>query len=664
MKHSIGVSRSVLLARLTLLAFTLFATVIVASAQHPLDALTKDEIATTVKVLTDAGKVNESTRFHQMALREPAKQEILQPTGTAAPARESFVMVLDNKTNRAFEAVVDCTHAKLLSWKQVQGVQPPLTLEEIKLTQSIVRADPAWQQAMRRRGITDFDHVQIDPWSAGFYNLAGEEGRRVVRGLSYYNAGSVNPYARPIEGVVANIDLAARKVIKLIDTGVVPIPKATADLDEASVGPLREAVKPLEIRQPEGPTFTIKDGDVIWQKWHFRFAMHPRDGLILYTVGYEDGGKLRSILYRASLSEMVVPYGDPEQGWFFRNAFDAGEYGIGHMADSIAPGTDAPQYAQFFDATFPDERGNAFQIDRAVTLYERDGGLLWKHVDEMTQRNESRRARELVLGWIATVGNYEYAFNWVFGQDGTLSMEIALTGIMEPKAVTDATQRAIVNGQPAYGSVVAKNIVAPNHQHFFNFRLDMDVDGANNSVVESNVVPAPAGPTNPYNNAFRATETLFHTEANAHRDLNPATDRMWMVFNPSVKNAVGEPVGYALMPEGNAIPYAAQASSVRKRAGFVTHNLWVTPYSPAEMHAAGEYVYQSRGGDGLPRWTQANRKIENTDVVLWYTVGVTHIPRTEDWPVMPVLRTGFQLVPNNFFGRNPALDVRREPEAK
>lgn len=658
MKPSTRTFRLAVLARVALLTALFFATAAVSFAQHPLDALTKDEISTAVRVLTEAGKLSESTRFHLIALQEPDKHEVLKPTTGATPPREAFVIVFDNKANQTFEAVADCTHARLVSWKAVPGVQPPLTLEEIKLTQAIVRADPEWQRAMRRRGISDFDHVQVDPWSAGFYNLPGEAGRRIVRGLSYYNAGSVNPYARPIEGVVAYVDLTARKVFKLIDTGVVPIPKATADLDPGAVGQLRDPVKPLEVRQPQGATFTITDGEVRWQKWHFRFAMHPRDGLILYTVGYEDGGRLRSILYRASLSEMVVPYGDPEQGWFFRNAFDAGEYGIGHMADSIEPGTDAPAYAQFFDATFPDERGNAFQIERAVALYERDGGLLWKHVDEMTERNESRRARELVLSWIATVGNYEYGFNWVFGQDGTLSMEIGLTGIMEPKAVSDAAERAIVRGGPAYGTVVAKNIVAPNHQHFFNFRLDMDVDGTSNSVIESNIAPAPPGQANPYSNAFRASETMFHTEADARRDLNPSTARMWMVINPSVKNTLGEPAGYALMPEGNAVPYAAPASSVRKRAGFVTHQLWVTPYSPAEMHAAGEYVYQSSGGDGLPRWTQANRSVADTDVVLWYTVGVTHIPRAEDWPVMPVFHTGFKLVPTNFFDRNPALDVR------
>jgi primary-amine oxidase len=141
------------------------------------------------------------------------------------------------------------------------------------------------------------------------------------------------------------------------------------------------------------------------------------------------------------------------------------------------------------------------------------------------------------------------------------------------------------------------------------------------------------------------------------RNLNMQTARVWKVVNRSVKNGVGQPVGYALIPEENAVPYAGLESSMRKRAGFLNSQLWVTPYDPAERYAAGEYVSQSHGGDGLVRWVKANRPIDGKDIVLWYTLGVTHVPRSEDWPVMPVVHTGFKLVPTGFFDRNPALDL-------
>jgi primary-amine oxidase len=130
-----------------------------------------------------------------------------------------------------------------------------------------------------------------------------------------------------------------------------------------------------------------------------------------------------------------------------------------------------------------------------------------------------------------------------------------------------------------------------------------------------------------------------------------------------VKNALDAPVGYALIPGPNTVAYQAPGGLLRKRAGYVDAQLWVTPYRPAELYAAGDYVNQSKGGDGLPAWTAANRPIENTDVVLWYTLGVTHTPRPEDWPVMPALQVGFKLVPVGFFAHDPALDVRPETPA-
>jgi len=621
-----------------------------------LEPLSKQEIAIAINVLRANDKVGRETRFPIIALLEPSKAEVLAYKPGAPIQREALVVIYERSTNETYEAVVDCSHSALVSWKKIPGVQPPLTEEEVRLTQEIVHADPQWQAAVRKRGIVDFEHIQVDPWSAGYYHLQGEDGVRIVRALSYYNAGSVNPYARPIEGLTAYLNMNTRKVFKVVDTGVVPVPKSTADFDDKSVGPLRTPPKPLQIAQPQGPSYEIHDGEVSWQKWHFRFAMHPREGLILYTVRYEDHGKLRSIMYRAGLSEMVVPYADPDPAWFFRNAFDEGEYGIGHMSYPEEPGSDAPPNAQFFDVVFGDERGAPFEISRAVALYERDGGLLWKHVDEKTEINQSRRARDLALGWIATVGNYEYGFNWVFHQDGTLEMEMLLTGIMEPKALQAPGQH------DPYGHLVTPDIEAVHHQHFFNFRLDLDVDGPNdNSVVEMNTVALPPGKENPYQNAFVDKEQVLRTEQEGQRNLNLESARVWKVINRSVKNGAGEPVAYSLVPGDNAVPYASPESSMRKRAGFLNAQLWVTPYDPTELYAAGDYVAQSPGGDGLVRWVKANRSIDGKDVVLWYTLGLTHLPRPEDWPVMPVVHAGFRLVPTGFFDRNPALDVPSSP---
>jgi primary-amine oxidase len=629
----------------------------IAASRHPLDPLSKEEIATAVQVLKSSGKVNERSRFPIIVLHEPPKVEVLKFRTGTPPRREAFACVYERDGNKTFEAIIDLDNKSLLSWKEIPGAQPTMLVEDYMLIQSIVRSDSRWQEAIKKRGITDFQGVQLDPWSAGNFGFPEEQGIRIFRAVAYYKGKAKNGYARPIEGVIAYVDLNAKKVFKLVDTEVVPVAKATADFDEKSVEKPREAPKPLQITQPQGASFTVEGNEVRWQNWRFRYAIHPREGLVLYTVGYEDRGKLRPVLYRASLSEMVVPYGDPSETWFFRNAFDQGEYGLGRFANSLEPLLDAPQNAAFFSSVFANEAGGSYEAPRTVAIYERDGGVLWRHMEVETNRIESRRARQLVVSWIGTAGNYDYGFNWVFHQDGTLEIDVDLTGIMQPKGVKQTTASAHEHAEESYGHLVAENVEAVHHQHFFNFRLDMDVDGAANSVVETNTEAIPQGPQNPYANAFVMKETLFRREQEAQRPVSLAANRKWKVINHSIKNGLGQSTGYLLVPGENSVPYAAPASSVRKRAGFLNAHLWVTQYEPTETNAAGYYINQSKGGEGLPKWTAANRSIENQDVVLWYTFGVTHIPRPEEWPVMNVHRAGFKLMPSGFFARNPALDV-------
>ena len=625
---------------------------------HPLDPLNSDEIAVVTATLKAENKATESSRLWPLVLREPPKAEVLSFKPGAPFRREAFVVVFERAANKTFEAVVDVNAKKVISWKEIKDAQTTMMTEDFMLATSIANSDPNWRAALKRRGIADYQNVQVDPWSAGWLGFKDETNIRMTRGIPFYRGTGKNAYPHPIEGLVAYIDLTHKKILKIVDNGVVPVPETRAELDPESNPPLRAAPKPLRIVQPEGASFELRGNEVRWQNWRFRFALHPREGLVLYTVGYEDQGRVRSILYRGSLSEMVVPYGDPGGGWFIRNAFDEGEYGIGSNVAELDERNDVPANAVVLPATLASEFGAAQTRNRAIALYERDGGVLWKHVDYMTNTNQSRRARQLVLSSIATLGNYDYGFNWVFHQDGTLEMEVLLTGIMSVKGVTSGGPEGNHNHNSRHGHLVAPGIEAVHHQHFFNFRLDLDIDSSgHNSVVEQNTRALPAGQNNPYNNAFTMQETVFRRELEAQRPLNIATNRRWKVINSNIRNPLGQPPGYLLLTGENSISFSGVNSFVRKRAGFVNHHLWVTPHVPEEMNAAGFYINQGKGGDGLTRWTRRNRAIENQDVVVWYSMGITHIPRPEDWPVMPVHKTGFKLIPNGFFARNPTMDV-------
>ena len=619
--------------------------------QHPLDPLTAAEIRTAARVIRAAPGFPEHGKFATLVLKEPAKADVLAFAPGAPVAREAFAIILDRIHNRTFEAVVDVKASTLVSWREVKGVQPAVLDSEYDVMDKAVRADPRWQAAMRKRGITDLSQVQLDNWAVG--QVSREyHGKRLLRAVSYYKGDQTNFYGRPIEGVIALVDMNEEKVVDVVDTGVRPLPPPSQELDMKSTG-VRAAPKPFVITQPEGASYTIHGQEITWQKWHFRYTMHPREGLVLQQVGYEDGGRVRPILYRAGLSEMAVPYGDSDTNWRWRSAFDVGEYGMGRLASSIEPNTDAPPNAQLINVTYASDDGEPYELPNAVGIYERDGGMLWKHYESYSKTNESRRARELVIFFIATIGNYDYSISWIFHQDGVLEVDAALTGIMLPKGVGATAAGAGV------GHLVSPNVVAPHHQHFFNFRLDFDVDGPANVVREMNTTAAAAGPDNPYLNGMVMKETTLAREATAARDMNLATARMWMVANPTATNALGANTSYILVPGANAAPYVGATSQVRKRAGFIGHQFWVTRYHDGEMYAAGVYPNQSLGGAGLTSWVANNESLSNQDVVVWYTLGITHIPRPEEWPVMPSTHVGFKMIPANFFSRNPALDVPR-----
>jgi primary-amine oxidase len=283
-------------------------------------------------------------------------------------------------------------------------------------------------------------------------------------------------------------------------------------------------------------------------------------------------------------------------------------------------------------------------------MHEEDYGILWKHVDWRTGHTEVRRSRRLVVSFIATVGNYEYGYFWYFYQDGTIQYEVKLTGIMHTGALPPGETRK-------YGTLVGPGLYTPNHQHFFSVRLDMMVDGLENSIYEVHTEAEPIGPENPYGNAFVAKKTLLSTEQAAQQQVDPLNARYWLIVNPAKNNSLDQPVAYKLMPGENVRPFVHPESSVSKRAAYITKHLWVTPYRPDEKYPTGDYPNQHPGGAGLPAWTAADRSIERTNLVVWYTIGAHHIPRPEDWPVMPCSYIGFMLKPVGFFERNPGLDV-------
>lgn len=611
------------------------------------DALTADEIRRVANAIRSAHVGGSRPGFSAVFTDEPDKELLRKGE---RPPRRARAMVLDRDEGRTYDVLVDVEDGSVVSTTEVLEGSAPVLLEEFEMAPALIKKDPRYLDALAKRGITDMDLVQIDPWGVG--NMGEVNGRRMCGSISYFrNFPEDNGYAHPIEGVVAIVDLLNEEVVDVHDFGVRPMNPDLCNYTADANLPLRTDVAPLEITQPQGVGFTLDGPELTWQKWRFRINMHPLEGLVIHAVEYQDAGEYRSVMHRGSLSEMVVPYGDPSSEHFWRSAFDVGEFGLGKLANSLRLGCDCLGEIVYLDAVMAGEDGEPSTIHNAICIHEEDDGILWKHTDWVTGAVDVRRSRRLVVSFIATVGNYHYGFFWYFYQDASIQMEVKLLGIVQTRAVEP--------GEVApHGTPIGTNIVGTYHQHLFSFRLDMEVDGWENTVVQNDAYSVPVGAENPHGNAIGLRKTVIDRENSGDWFTNTQSSRNWTVVNRGKTNKWGVPVGYKFLPGWSSATLLAQEPSlIARRAGFAKRNMWVTPYRQDEMRAAGEYPNQSRSGEGLPRWTAEDRPVEDTDVVLWHTLGITHIPRAEDWPVMPVEKAGFHLLPVNFFDKNPALDV-------
>jgi primary-amine oxidase len=619
---------------------------------HPLEPLRSDELARAVRVLRDAGHLPERTDIIDLSLHEPSRDAVVGWTpGADAPPREVFAVTLQRSEGLTHETVVSLASQQVVSRRLVEGVQPAISAEEFEECGKIALADDHFLAGLARRGLDPGDML-VEAWGIGVFTPEEFAGRRIAWTLSFCRPEKdSNPYARPVEGLYALVDLGAMQVVKVLDLGVTPLARNGGDYLPERIGPLRDDLKPLEVHQPEGVSFTVDGHEVSWQRWRLVVGFSPREGLVLHNIRYIDGERERPVCYRASFAELVIPYGDPREPHSWTNAFDVGEYGIGPLTNSLTLGCDCLGHISYLNADVCHPiTGEPHTIENAICLHEEDAGLLWKHFDADTGRAEVRRSRRFVVSSVVTVGNYEYAFYWYFYQDGSIEAEVRLTGIMLTSGLAEGEEAR-------YGTKVDDGVLAPYHQHFFSVRLHMTVDGPGNSVYEVDTETVPWGEDNKAGNAFRTRRTLLGSEQQAQRMIDPLKARHWVVENPSSRNRFGEPVGYKLVPGANVVPFAQPDSQILQRARFMTRHLWVTPFDPAERYPAGDYPNQNPGPDGLPAWTLADRPVEDTDVVLWYTMGSHHIPRLEDWPVMPAEKIGFMLKPVGFFERNPALDV-------
>ncbi|MFW0790022.1 primary-amine oxidase [Gordonia sp. CPCC 205333] len=635
-----------------------------ANTFHPLDPLSADEFAAVTAILRDSKGVTAPLwRYASIEMFEPSKSAIAAFDDEGSlPDRQATVICFERSTNSTYKVLLSITESRVISWEHIPDQQANFTVDEWEEADAALRSHPDVVSALAQRGITDMDLVFMDTWTYGDALIPEKyKGRRIGWSDTWVrSAPDRNPYAGPVNGFHCIIDLNSMELLEIEDTFTVDRPEVMGEYvprfipDRIRASSTREPLRPLDITQSDGPSFTLDGNRIGWQNWSLRVGFNYREGMTIHAVTYNDHGAIRPIAHRLSFAEMMVPYRDHCEDHYRRTAFDIGEWGIGFMTTSLELGCDCLGEIRYLDATLHDSTGQPYEIRNAICIHEEDNAVLWKHVDH--DKSEVRRMRRLTVSFHVTVANYEYLAYWRFYQDGNIECEVRATGIMVVSHLPEGAEHP-------HGSLVDERTYAPFHQHFLVARLDLDVDGTENTVYASETETVPMGPDNPYGLSLRQVNTPLLTESEGKQDMNFATQRAWKVVNENTTNGLGTHPSYKLVPGGAFPAMFDPASPILARCRAIEHTLWVTPNSSDERWPAGEFVNQSKVDHGLPEWTAANRSIVNTDVVLWYVFGIHHITRPEDWPVMPVDVVSFWLKPVGFFDRNPALDVEPTPPA-
>nr|CAB3489893.1 unnamed protein product [Digitaria exilis] len=649
--------------------------------RHPLDPLTITEINRARELLRahpPFASSPSSMLVHSLSLDEPEKSLVLRWRKGTDPLPPRRAVAVVRFRGEAFVLAVDLAGAVTPLPVPASGY-PTMTMDEQVSLCYAPFADPTFNATIRRRGVRLSD-VACLPISLGWYGPT-EENRRLVKVQCFSAQGTANFYMRPIEGLTVLVDMDTKEIIRISDRGAgIPIPSAAntdyrysrhnQQQEDDNVAASKKnshghghgfekVHAPSMEPGPSGPGVEVVDGHTVrWGGWEMHVKADARAGMVVSRARVEDPstGEHREVMYKGMASELFVPYMDPSEAWYFKTYMDAGEYGFGLQAMPLVPLNDCPRHAAYIDGAFVAADGRPYVREKIICVFERYAGdVAWRHSESPITGMDVT----LVARMVASVANYDYIMDWEFQMDGLIRIKVGLSGILMVKGTSYSHMNQARENEDMHGTLLSENVVGVIHDHFVTFRLDMDVDGADNSFVRVDMARQETGPgESPRRSYLKATRHVAQTEKDVQVRLSLYQPAEFHVINPTKKTRVGNPVGYKVVPAGTAASLLDPEDPPQKRGAFTNNQIWVTPYNKSEEWAGGLFVYQSKGEDTLATWAERDRPIENKDLVLWYTLGFHHIPCQEDFPIMPTVSSGFDLKPVNFFESNPILKQR------
>ncbi len=635
---------------------------------HPLDGLSPEELKKVNQILLETGTVTADTLYPLVELSEPPKADVL--TWKEGDALDRKAMVHYSTEEGFSEAIVNITQGTVEDNFAIEGTGQPMVLfaEFIGALEGAL-GHPEMIAGLAARGLTNEDAFCL-PLTAGNFFTPAYDGTRLMKVPCYQNPTGSNFYAKPIEGLFATYDIGKQEVIEVIDTGAIPLPQDAWGYTEEEVAArteLRPKTNPVLLKQEGEPNYKLDGNHLEWDIWRMNLRAEKRAGLVVSNIDANDQGNWRSVIYQTHLSEVFVPYMDPTEGWYWRTYMDSGEYGFGLFMTPLRAGVDCPEYATFLPAVIADDAGMPLEIPDAICIFERNiGDPAWRHFEIFAQTPdnfvpaEGRAETELVVRTASEVGNYDYLIDYRFKQDGQMFIKIGATGLDAVKGVASTSMKdATAAEDTKYGTLIAPNLVAANHDHYFNFRIDFDIDQPVNHMGLMEIVPAEVPADSPRKSMWTWQHVMPHSEMQARYRFSASKPRHVHISNPQAEGYLGHTPGWMIHHGSIAYgPFDFENDAPFKRNAYIKYSSWTTVHDPEQRYAGGKYAMQSDGSDTLAEWVKEDKSLMGKDIVSWFTAGFHHIPRMEDWPVMSTEWKTVHIMPFNFFSHNPALTIR------
>lgn len=674
---------------------------------HPLSPLTIDEMTAAITLVRDSALYNADSIVDRVERISPPKQYVLSWQPNQALQRKAGVAIYNPPDNKYYQFVVNLTDLTF-TVSTIPDAKPAWTYIENAKAVSLMIENGSYKTALQKRGIQEFqiDNGQVQPFLLSDGRLDGNKANKdmppLPKGVHAFYASTflldepfsaetplANLFVYPVPGVWGFMDLAGTpKVLKITDTDEkTPMP-AVPGLMKFNEAPCyyyddyRHTLKPILISMPQGPSFTINGNWITWQRWKFFYSMDQTVGLKLNLIQYNDKknetdpDNWRPIIYEMYAQEALTVYGSEEFGVRNYAFLDFGEYQARLFMTPLLPGVDVPPYATMLNPVFAMDDGEFYEWENGLAIYEEDAGMLWRHYEYNTGTVQGRRARNLVMTYATSIGNYDYLFHYKFGLDGIITCSVQPAGMDEMNGGIASTETS---------QLIFPGIVASNHQHFFSFKINWMLDGIHCNIHERETKAL----SSDADNEWTFVENQLKTTKKSARDTNSRASRAWCVSAAShhittenviiedvaVKNVIVENTTAESAPDGstnithstNHPSYCIKVqNSVNRMNGpkariskrcleMIENTIYVTRHRDDQPYFMGKYPVEKGECEGVV--DQGNESIVDTDIDTWVSLSLSHPPKTEDFPVLNSTTLSMQLVPENFYGRNPSLDV-------